>query len=76
MKHDEGLKLLYCNANGVLNKMNELRNCICLYNVDIVCDNETHLIIVQSQMQRFVIYRQDRDFKIDGCNEDNVASGG
>ena len=72
--------MLYCNANGISNKINELKNCISLYGVDIVCVNETHLNCAikdaEISIPGFVFYRQDRDFNIDEGRDSKAASGG
>ena len=64
------LKLFYCNANGLFNKIDELKNCTELYGADIVCINETHfnksILDAEIAIPGFQKpFRKDRDFCID-----------
>ena len=64
-----------------MNKMNELRNCISLYNVDIICINETHLNNsikdAEISITGFNHFRKDRDFRIDNeISQQNSGGGG
>ena len=74
--------MFYCNAYGILNKITELKTCVSLYNVNIVCVNETHLdgsiLDAEIQMSGFKMFRHDRDFSIESCtNRDHdVCPGG
>ena len=74
--------MFYCNANGILNNITELKTCVSLYNVNIVCVNETRLdgsiLDAEIQMSGFKMFRHDRDFSIESCtNRDHdVCPGG
>ena len=68
----KNLKLFYTNTCSFLNKLNELRDCIDLYELDIICICETHLhsgiLEAEIQIPGFNVYRQDRNFNIHNDN--------
>ena len=74
--------MFYCNANGILNKITEQKTCVSLYNVNIVCVNETHLdgsiLNAEIQMSGFKMFRHDRVFSIESCTyrDHDVCPGG
>ena len=77
--------MFYTNANGLFNKLDELRNCIEIYdNIDIICITETHLTpeILDSELhiEGFRFCRKDRDFNIAKDSDlncfDNSGGGG
>ena len=57
-----------------------MKNCISLYNVDIICINETHLNSsikdAEIYIQGFSHFRNDRDFKIEHDNSKEISGGG
>ena len=92
-KTDESLKLksgyiLYSNANGLVNKMCELRTCVTTYgNIDIICITETHLkntiLDAEINIEGFKFFRKDRNFNISNnatnegeCIDKTFSSGG
>lgn len=69
---NKNLKLFYTNTGSFLNKLNELKNCIDMYELDIICICDTHLhsgiLDAEIQIPGFNVYRQDRNFNIHNAN--------
>ena len=74
------LQLLYTNCNGLLNKLDELKVAIDVYNIDIVCVVETwlHKDINNAEVHipGFNIFRQDRNFNVHDNSEYPSERGG
>ena len=62
------VSLFYTNANSITNKMDELKNCVNLYDMDVICVVETWLNDGYSDAEIYIpgytIFRQDRNFNI------------
>ena len=73
---------MYTNANGLLNKLSELKIIIDKNRIDIVCVTETHfnesLEEAEISIPGFTPYRGDRNFKLDrsAIPEDVSSCGG
>lgn len=61
--HKSNIRLLYLNANGILNKIHEIYTFMSQNSVDIACVCETFLkpSINLNQHPNFIIHRHDRD---------------
>ena len=75
------LKVLYCNANGILNKVSELEIAANLYSVDIICVTETHLnksiLDAEIAIPDFQPpFRCDRNFSIINPEDKSISGGG
>ena len=75
------LNVYYTNANGLVNKMCELRLTLQSRNIDIACITETHfdssLFDSEVDIDGYNCFRQDRNFKLDRTvNSVEVSSGG
>ena len=80
--------IFYTNAGGLLNKLDELKNCLLTYSgIDIICITETHLnksvLDAEISINGYKFYRKDRDFDIHkddivdfNCDGDNISGGG
>ena len=75
------MKVYYTNANGLMNKINELRLTILSKDIDIACVTETHfssnLYEGETEIIGYNCFRQDRNFKLN-CSKgkDAVSCGG
>ena len=80
------LKLFYTNCESILNKLDEVKIAVGLYDPDIICICETHLNKHidnnEISIKGYVVFRGDRNFKIklaaaDGeCDPDPSGCGG
>ena len=74
------LKLLYTNANGLYNKMDELKAFLAANSIDIICITESHLCkdILDAEvfLEGFSIVRKDRDFNIKNSDNIKESEGG
>ena len=72
------MKLFYTNAGSFLNKIDELRISVGIYDPDIICIVESHLnpSIDNSELSidNYNIFRQDRNFKIKQVTQDALYS--
>ena len=72
-KTNNGLTLFYTNAGSLLNKLDELKMSISLYNPDIICICETHfsqeIDECEVALEGYCIFRADRGFKTKGKTE-------
>ena len=70
-------RILYTNANGLLNKRDELKVCLSTYEIDIACISETHfnsdVTDAELAINGYSFFRGDRDFNL---SEDKGVSGG
>ena len=74
------MNVYYTNANGLLNKMTELRMTLYSKNIDIACITETHfdsgIYDSEVEIHGYSCYRQDRNFKLDRSKNSNLVSSG
>ena len=75
------MRLLYTNANGLYNKLSELKTCLEIYNINIACTTETHfnaeVLDAEISITGFKFYRKDRDFSVHKSeNTDSSTSSG
>ena len=72
-KTSNGLSLFYTNAGSLLNKLDELKMSISLYNPDIICICETHfsqeIDECEVALDGYRLFRADRGFKTKGKTE-------
>ena len=72
--------MFYTNANGLLNKRDELKVCLSTYDIDIICITETHfshdIDDAELQIDGYAFYRGDRDFNLYNSGIDNSVSDG
>ena len=72
-KTNNGLTLFYTNAGSLLNKLDELKISISLYNPDIICICETHfsqeIDECEVALDGYRLFRADRGFKTKGKTE-------
>jgi len=72
------MKLFYTNAGSFLNKIDELRISVGIYNPDIICIVESHLnsSVENSEISidNYNIFRHDRNFKIKQVPQDALYS--
>ena len=78
---DENPKVLYFNACGLLNKLDELKLFLSTHgNVGLIFIVETHLnkdiLDAELQIDGFSFVRKDRNFKIKDSNSEGVSGGG
>ena len=73
-------RVFYTNANGLLNKRDELKVCLSTYDIDIICITETHISHdiddAELQIDGYAFYRGDRDFNLYNSGIDNSVSDG
>ena len=72
---------MYCNTNGLFNKISELQAATALYCVDFVCVTETHLNpqILDAEISLpgyHRPFRKDRDFSVSGTDSKTSGGGG
>ena len=72
--------MLYTNSNGLFNKVDELKQAIALYKPSIICVTETHLdkhiLDAEISIPGYIIFRQDRNFRIKDFASDTSRGGG
>ena len=61
--------ILYSNVNGLINKMDEIRTCLCVYDdINVLCITETHLkksvLDAEIEIEGYKFFRKDRNFNI------------
>ena len=61
-----GGKILYSNVNGLMNKMDEIRTCLCVYeDINVIC---THLkksvLVAEIEIEGYKFFRKDRNFNV------------
>ena len=69
------LEIFYTNANGLINKMDELKLILETNpGIDVICVTETHLdkeiFDAEIHLDGYVMFRKDRDFKLDSSNQE------
>ena len=76
----ETVNVFYTNANGIFNKLDELKICINLHGVDIICVTESKLTAdhydAEVSLPNFTMYRGDRNFKVDETDDALKTGGG
>ena len=74
------LNILYTNTCSLMNKLGELRKCINLYDLDVICIVETHLndgiLDAEIALPNFTSFRCDRSFKIGGDHVNDPSGFG
>ena len=75
------LEIFYTNANGLVNKMDELKLILETNpGKDVICVTETHLdkdiFDAEIHLDGYVMFRKDRDFKLDSSNQEISKGGG
>ena len=79
---EKSARIFYTNANGLINKMDELKLRLSVSNVDIICITETHLseeiTDAELQIEGYSFHRGDRKFNLhtEVINEDISEGGG
>ena len=73
--------MLYCNTNGIFNKISELQVVADLYHADLICVTETHLykeiLDAEISLPGFQKpFRKDRDFNVLGTGTESSNRGG
>ena len=70
------LNIFYNNIDGLKNKLDELKNCVNIYNPDIICivESKLHSDILDCEIAipNFSCFRNDRAFKIGGCDNNII----
>ena len=61
--------ILYSNANGLTNKMDEIQTCLCVYDdINVLCITKTHLkksvLDAEIEIEGYKFFRKDRNFNI------------
>ena len=73
-KRPSMLKLFYTNASSFLNKIDEIRISVTIYEPDIICITESHLNSAidnnELSIDNYTVCRQDRNFKIKQVTQD------
>ena len=74
------LKIFYTNANGLFNKIDELKCIVSMYkSIEVICVTETHfssdILDAEIYIEGFSMFRKDRDFRIDNSTA-NISGGG
>ena len=64
-----GSNILYSNVNGLMNKMDKIRTCLCVYeDINVICITETHLkksvLDAEIEIEGYKCFRKDRNFSI------------
>ena len=64
-----GSYILYSNVNGLINKMDEIRTCLCVYHdINVLCITETQLkksvLDAEIEIEGYKFFRKDRNFNI------------
>ena len=80
-RYSRPINVFYTNANGLFNKIDELKCCILAYkNIDVICITESHLnediLDAEITIDGYSIFRQDRNFKTDASKHDISHGGG
>ena len=77
MKRNFG-RLFYTNANGLLNKLDELKLCLSTYDIDVACITETHVSSdindAELAISGYSFLRGDRDFNL--TEGEGISGGG
>ena len=72
------MKLFYTNAGSFLNKIDELRISVAIYDPDIICIVETHLNSSidnnEINIDSYNIFRHDRNFKLKQVTPESLSS--
>jgi len=74
------MNIFYTNANGLFNKIDELKCILSVYkSIHVICITETHfnsdILDAEIFIEGFSMFRKDRDFKIDNSTS-NISGGG
>ena len=61
--------ILYSNANGIINKMDKIRTCLCVYDdINVLCITETHskksVLDAEIEIEGYKFFRKGRNFNI------------
>ena len=61
--------ILYSNVSGLINKMDEIQTCLCVYDdINVLCITETHLkmsvLDAEIEVEGYRFFRKDRNFNI------------
>ena len=71
-------RLFYTNANGLLNKLDELKLCLSTYDIDVACITETHVSSdindAELAISGYSFLRGDRDFNL--TEGEGISGGG
>ena len=75
------LKMFYTNANGLHNKIDELKLILeSTPQIGVICLTETHLneeiLDAEIHIDGYVMFRKDRDFRLDNSNYEISKGGG
>ena len=74
------INIFYTNANGLFNKIDELKCIVSMYkSIEVICVTETHfssdILDAEIYIEGFSMFRKDRDFRIDNSTA-NISGGG